>query len=148
MQIILLDKIRNLGTIGEQVNVKRGYARNYLIPKNKAVLATEKNLIELESRRAELEKAALEALEIADKRAKNLANVDVTIPVKVSEEGRLFGSIGMREILIALRKFDEKLDKNEISLPEGPLKQLGEHEINLLLHSDVTLPIKIKVVAE
>lgn len=147
MKIILLDK-SNLGSIGDQVNVKPGFARNYLIPKNKAVLATKKNLAVLEVRRAELEKAAMETFHVAEERAKKLANLEITIPVKVSEEGKLFGSIGMREILNFLKENDQAIDKSEINLPQGPIRQVGEHEISLRLHPDINVPVKIKVIAE
>lgn len=148
MQVILLEKVRNLGNIGDQVNVKAGYGRNYLIPTEKATQATKANLIEFESRRADLEKSAADKLKEAQQRAAKLADLNVVISVKVSEEGKLFGSVGLREITNALKKLGHEIHKNELSLPQGPIRQIGEHEVSLLLHSDVTLPITIKVVAE
>ena len=148
MQVILLEKVRNLGGIGEQVNVRAGYARNYLIPKEKAALVTKVNLAQFEQRRADLEKASAEKLQHAKERAALFANLEVIIPVKVSEEGKLFGSVGLREIMHALEKIGHTANRNEISLPNGSIRQIGEHEVTLLLHTDVTAPIKIKVVAE
>ena len=148
MQVILLDRIRNLGNIGDTTNVRRGYARNFLIPQNKAILATKDNLLRFEKQRAELEKVASEKLEAAKKRAEKLTNIKLVIPVKVSEEGKLFGSVGLREIGIALNKLGTDVEKSEISLPNGPIRQTGEHDIILLLHSDVTLPLKVTIVAE
>lgn len=148
MQVILLEKIRNLGNIGDQVKVRAGYARNFLIPKNKASAATKENLAEFEKQRAELEANALAILKAAQERAAKLAKLELQITVKVSEEGRLFGSVGMREIIAALKKLGHEIQRSELSMPHGALHEVGEHEVYLLLHSDVTVPVKVKVVAE
>lgn len=148
MQVILLENVRNLGSIGDQVNVKAGYGRNYLIPTQKASPATKANLIEFEARRKDLEKAAADKLQDAKQRAAKFADLNIVISVKVSEEGKLFGSVGLREITNALKQLGHEIHKNELSLPQGPIRQIGEHEVLLLLHSDVTLPLKIKVTAE
>ena len=148
MQVILLEKIRNVGNIGDQVNVKPGYGRNYLVPQNKAIFATKNNLIQFEKQRAEFEQTAATKLQEAKDRAEKLSSVKFVIPVKVSEEGKLFGSIGLREISNAFLKLGFEIHRNEISLPQGPIRQTGEHDVILLLHSDVTLPIKVTVVPE
>ncbi len=148
MEVILLEKIRNLGDIGSQVKVKSGFARNFLFPQGKAVTANAANVGKFEAQRAELEKKAQELLQHAQVRAEKLAQVAVTIAVRASEEGKLFGSVGMREIIAAVEAAGEEIDKKEITLPEGPMHELGEYEINLQLHSDVVVPIKISVVAE
>lgn len=148
MEIILLEKIRNFGDIGDQVTVKAGFARNFLLPQGKAVTATSANIAKFEQRRAELKKKAEAILEAAKARAEKLVKLVINIPMKVSDEDKLFGSVGTREIAVAIEAAGEKIDKKEIILPEGPIHQLGEYEINLQLHSDVVVPIKIHVVAE
>lgn len=146
MEIILLEKIRNLGGIGDRVNVKTGYGRNFLIPQGKAVSATKANLEKIAQMRAELEKVANEALEKATARAKQLANFIVTIPAKATEEGKLFGSIGVSVIANAIKNAGFDVKRSEITLPQGPIRQLGEFDVVLLLHSDVSINVKIKVV--
>lgn len=148
MEVILLEKIRNLGGIGDKVKVKAGYARNFLFPQEKATLATAANVAKLESARAGLEKAAAEAFNQAEERARALNNLSVVIPAKVSEEGKLFGSVATREIILALKKLGFEVSKSEISLPQGPIHQIGEYDISLLLHTDVTVTIKLKIVAD
>jgi len=146
MEIILLEKIRNLGGIGDRVNVKTGYGRNFLIPQGKAISATKANLEKIAQMRAELEKVANEALEKATVRAKQLANFAVTIPAKATEEGKLFGSIGVSVIANAIKNAGFDVKRSEITLPQGPIRQLGEFDVVLLLHSDVSINVKIKVV--
>lgn len=148
MQVILLEKIRKLGAVGDQVKVKRGFGRNYLIPTGKAVYATPKKLAEFESRRAELEQAAAQVLVEAQKRGERLEQLAVVIAAKAAEEGKLFGSIGTREIAKAFADAGETVTKSEISLPEGAIRRTGEHPISLQLHSDVVVTVKVKVVAE
>ncbi|MBN2690149.1 MAG: 50S ribosomal protein L9 [Gammaproteobacteria bacterium] len=148
MQVILLEKIRNLGELGDKVEVKAGYARNLLIPEGKAAPATKENLEKFAARRAELEEKAKESLTIAQGRAENLQKLTVTIPMQASEEGKLFGSVGNREIAAAYNAAGETLEKSEVILSEGPIRELGDHEIKLQLHSDVSIVTTIKVVAE
>ena len=148
MEVILKEKIRNLGGIGDKVRVKSGYARNFLFPQEKAILATAENVAKLEAARADLEKTAAEGLHKATERAKALDKLEVVIPAKVSEEGKLFGSIAIREIVIALKKMGFEVTKSEVSLPQGAIHQIGEYDITLLLHTDVTATIKVKIVAE
>jgi len=148
MEVILLEKIRNLGDIGDKVAVKPGYARNFLLPQGKATTATAENIAIFEKRRAELEQKAAETLTAAQQRAKNLQKLIVNIPMKVAEEGKLFGSAGVREIVMAIQAAGGEVDKNEVILPEGPMRQIGEYEVNLQLHSDVVIAIKVSVVAE
>lgn len=146
MEIILLEKVRNLGGIGDKVKVKAGYWRNYLLPKGKAIMATVKNLARLEGMRAELEARAQSSLAKSQERATKIAALVLTVPAKVSEEGKLFGSVNIREIALAATNAGVELHKNEISLPQGPIRHVGEHDVNVHLHSDVNLAIKVKVV--
>lgn len=149
MNVILLERIRNVGSLGEKVNVKPGYGRNYLIPKGKAVYATPENIAKFELRRAELEKAAAESLNAAQKRKQAIEALNlVTIQAKAGEEGKLFGSLGTRDIADAISQAGVEVNKSEVDLPTGPLRMLGEHEITLELHSDVVATIKISVTAE
>jgi large subunit ribosomal protein L9 len=145
MEVILLEKIRNFGSIGEKVSVKAGFARNYLIPHSKAVMATATNLEKFAKMRDELEKNAALALASAQERATKLADTVVIIPSKATEEGKLFGSISAGIIANALKKIGIDVKKSEISMPQGPLRNVGEHEIVLLLHTDVTTKIKVNV---
>lgn len=148
MQVILMEKIGRLGNLGDQVKVKPGFARNFLIPKGKAIPATQENVAVFEKRRAELEKAAAETLKAAQARAQALTGMVVTIAARAADEGRLYGSIGTREIAEAISKAGAKVEKSEISLPTGPLRQIGEQEIHVHLHSDVHTVVKINVIAE
>lgn len=149
MEVILLEKIRNLGALGDRVKVKRGYGRNYLIPQSKAVYATEDNILKFEKRRAELEKIQASKQEEASVRQRSLeALATVTIAAKAGEEGKLFGSIGTRDIAEALTKAGVNVEKREIRLPAGALRMTGEYEIAIELHSDVTATIKLVIVAE
>ncbi len=148
MEIILLEKIRNLGDIGEKVSVKAGHARNYLIPYGKAVTATAANLEKFAKMRAELEKNAVEILEHAKERATKLANAVVTVSSKATEEGKLFGSISASTIASSLKDLGFDVKKSEVSLPQGPIRHTGEYDVTLLLHSDVTAKIKVNIVAD
>jgi large subunit ribosomal protein L9 len=148
MEVILLEKIRNLGDLGDQVTVKPGYGRNFLIPQGKAVRATKENKEVFESRRAELEKAAADALSVAQKRAEALEGLEVKIIRRASEEGKLFGSVAVLDIVEAVQATGNDLDKVEVSLPEGAIKVVGEHEVGILLHPEVSLTLKINVEAE
>ncbi|HKK55297.1 50S ribosomal protein L9 [Marinobacter sp.] len=148
MDVILLEKVANLGSLGDKVKVKAGYGRNFLLPYGKAVPATADNLKAFEERRAELEKAAAERLTEAQARAEALSGASVTITSKAGEEGKLFGSIGVRDIADAITATGTEVEKSEVRLPEGPLRLVGEYEIELQLHSDVTTTINLAVVAE
>jgi len=149
MEIILLDKIANLGTLGDKVSVKPGYARNFLIPQGKAVMATKDNLAKFEARRAELEARLNAELAAAQARAAELTALEgVVIASKAGDEGKLFGSIGTRDIADAVAAKGVKLAKSEVRLPNGNLRNTGEFEIQVQLHSDVEAIVKITVVAE
>ncbi len=149
MEVILLENIGNLGGLGDKVDVKAGYGRNYLIPQGKAVPATEANTAEFEARRAELEAAAAEALAAAEKRAEALEALEaITIGANAGDEGKLFGSIGTRDIAEALTAAGCEVDKSEVRLPEGVLRELGEFEVDVQVHSRVTATVTIAVVAE
>ena len=148
MDVILLEKVQNLGNIGEQVKVRGGYGRNYLIPQGKAVPASEENVQAFEAKRAELETAATEKLEAAKARASKLADVIIEISGKAGDEGKLFGSIGTRDIADAITAAGVEVDKHEISLPEGAIRNVGEFEVMALLHPDVSATVKITVVPE
>ncbi|WP_336367202.1 50S ribosomal protein L9 [Marinobacter sp. C2H3] len=148
MEVILLEKVANLGALGDKVKVKAGYGRNFLLPYGKAVPATDANLKAFEARRAELEKAAAEKLSAAQARAEALEGASFTISSKAGEEGKLFGSIGVRDIADAVTAGGTDVEKSEVRLPEGPIRSTGEYEIELQLHTDVTVTIKLAVVAE
>ncbi|MCH8499177.1 MAG: 50S ribosomal protein L9 [Marinobacter sp.] len=148
MEVILLDKVANLGSLGDKVKVKSGYGRNYLVPYGKAVPATAANVEAFEARRAELEKAASDKLAAAQARAEALTGAAFTIASKAGDEGKLFGSIGVRDIAEAVTAGGTAVEKSEVRLPEGPLRAIGEYEVELQLHSDVTVEIKLTIVAE
>ena len=148
MEVILLEKINKLGDLGDQVRVKAGYGRNYLIPIGKAVSVTPENVEKFESRRAELEKAQADALGTATARAEKMNVVEVTLARKAGEEGKLFGSVSAADIAEAVVAAGVELAKNEVRLPEGPLRALGEFEVVAHLHADVDARIKVTVVAE
>ena len=148
MDVILLDKVGRLGKIGDKVAVKAGFGRNYLIPQGKAIPATEENLRDFESRRAELEARANEQLGSARARAEKLAELSVTIAANAGEEGKLFGSVGTRDIAEAITKAGVEVAKSEVRLPEGTLREVGEYEIDVQLHADVTQSLKVTIVAE
>ena len=149
MEVILLEKIGKLGDIGEVANVKAGYGRNHLIPQGKAVFATKENLAEFETRRAELEAAAATKLTEAQNRAEKLAEIaSVTITAVAGEEGKLFGSVGTREIEEAVNAAGGDITKSEINLPEGAIRSLGEFPVELQLHTDITQLVTIIIEAE
>lgn len=148
MQIILLEKVVNLGNLGEVVKVKDGYARNYLIPKRMAKRATPAAMAEFEARRAELEKIAAEKLVAAQGVAEKMAGLSVTVNRKAGMDGRLFGSVGNADIADALKLAGFDLDKSAVRLPEGPLKVIGEFPIDVALHTDVLANITVVVAAE
>lgn len=148
MEVILLEKIANLGSLGDKVTIKNGYARNYLIPQGKAVAATAKKIAEFEMRRAELEKAAAEKLAAAQKRADALSKLSITIAHKAGDEGRLFGSVGTHAIADAIVKAGVVVEKQEIRLPHGTIRHLGDFDVDIHLHSDVNAKIAIKITAE
>ncbi|WP_267256677.1 50S ribosomal protein L9 [Coxiella endosymbiont of Ornithodoros maritimus] len=147
MKLILQEKIANLGNIGDQVVVKPGYARNFLLPLGKAVPATPEHIAEFEKRRAELEKAAAELLAKAKARAKKLEGQTFKITANASEEGRLFGSVGPREIAQAIIEAGVEIEKREVALGQS-IRQIGEYEVPLRLHTDVSVNVKIEVAPE
>jgi len=149
MQIILLDKVANLGGLGDNVNVKSGYARNFLFPQGKAVPATKANIEKFEARRAELEAKLATDLAAANERAAKVAELaEVTIASKAGDEGRLFGSIGTRDIADAITEAGVAVSKAEVKLPNGTLRETGQFDIDLQLHAEVIATIKVVVIAE
>lgn len=149
MEVILLEKMRNLGALGEKVNVKPGFARNFLIPQGKAAYANKENLAKFEVRRAELEKKAAENIALAaQKQAAINALPTIKIASKAGDEGKLFGSIGTRDIADAIKKVGADIEKRQVRLPEGPLRMVGEYEITIELEADVTATVKLIVTPE
>lgn len=148
MEVILLEKVGKLGTVGDKVDVKAGFGRNFLLPQGKAVSATEESLKDFEARRAELEKAAANKKESAEIRARELEELTVTIAAKAGDEGKLFGSIGARDIAEAITAMGVEVTKVEVKLPEGTLRETGEFEIDVQLYVDVVQTVKLQIVAE
>ncbi|KQY52525.1 50S ribosomal protein L9 [Lysobacter sp. Root494] len=148
MQLILLQNVTNLGKLGDKVNVKPGYGRNFLVPQGKATPATPANLAEFEAKRAEYEAKAKAQLEGAEGRKAALEGAEVTISANASTEGKLYGSIGPREIAEALTKIGHKVEKSEVVMGEGPLRRTGEHEVLVHLHADVETTVKVIVTGE
>ena len=148
MEVILLQNIENLGSLGDQVNVKSGYGRNYLIPQGKATEATAENRARFEARRAELERAAALTLNQAQSLGERLNGQVVTIAAKAGTEGRLFGSVTNADIAAALSHDDISLKKQEVLLPDGPIRNVGEYDIALKLHTNVSAEVRVNVVAE
>lgn len=149
MEVILLEKIGKLGDIGDTVKVKAGFGRNFLVPHGKAVYATKDNLKAFEERRADLEKQEAEKLASANKRSEKIAALGtIIIKAVVGEEGKLFGSVGVREIEGAINAAGGEVSKNEINLPDGAYKQIGEFLVDIQLHSDVTLSVKVLIEPE
>ena len=148
MQIILMEKVVNLGNLGDVVKVKDGYARNFLIPQGKAKRATADNLKAFEARRAELEKAAAEAVAKAQDQAAKLEGLMVQIAQKAGVDGRLFGSVTNYDIVEALGKQGHTVERAQIRMPQGPLKQVGDYPIQVALHSDVLATITVSVLSE
>ena len=148
MEIILLEKIANLGAMGEKVNVKPGYGRNYLIPQGKAAAATPENIADYEARRAELEKASADALTAALARREELLGKVITITSHAGEEGKLFGSVGTADIAHALTESGTAVERHEVRLPEGAFRMVGEYDVLLQLHTDVDATIKLLIEAD
>ena len=148
MDVILLQKVANLGNIGDRVKVRSGFGRNFLLPQGKATLATPENVARFEARRAELERLAREHLTSAAERAVALKDFKLAIPAKAGTEGKLFGSIGTADIAEACTRAGFKIERSEVRLPNGPLRMLGEHTVNLHLHADVDVPLQVSIVPE
>lgn len=148
MQIILLEKVANLGELGDQVTVKPGYARNFLFPQNKAVPATKANIEQFEARRAELESAAASKLEEAQARKEKIESIELSVAVRAGDEGKLFGSLGNRDIAELATEAGVELNKSEVRLPTGPIRSVGEFDLNIHLHPEVDAVLKLHVVAE
>lgn len=148
MQVILLERIDNLGGIGDQVKVKAGYGRNYLLPKRKATLATPDNIAKFEAMRADLEAKAAAELAAAEARGEKVKAVVLTITSNAGSEGKLFGSIGTFDIVEAYEQAGCPVERSEVRLPDGPLRAVGEHDIEIRLHTDVTIPVKLNIVAD
>jgi large subunit ribosomal protein L9 len=148
MEVILLQKVANLGNIGDRVKVRSGFGRNFLLPQGKATLATPDNVARFEARRAELERAAREHLASAEERAGALKEYKLTIQAKSGTEGKLFGSIGTSDIAEALNRANFKIERSEVRLPNGPLRTVGEHTVNLHLHADIDVPVQVAIVPE
>lgn len=148
MDVILLEKIDRLGSLGDVVNVKPGYARNFLLPSGKAKIATEVNVQELEARRAELEKLAAEALTAAEARREKLNGITVEITSKAGTEGKLFGSIGTADIADAINAAGVEVEKKEVRMPTGAIRMAGDYDIDLHLHTGVDAAIKLTVIGE
>jgi len=148
MEIILLQKVQNLGNIGDRVKVKSGYGRNFLLPKGRATLATAENIAKFESRRAELEKTARQELEAAQARAKSFEGFTLTVTAKAGGEGKLFGSIGTSDIAEGVKKSGRQIERSEVRMPTGPIRLAGEHIVQLHLHSDVTVDLPVVIVGE
>ena len=148
MEVILLEKVENLGNLGDKVRVRSGYARNFLLPQGKAKFATEANIAEFEARRAELEKMAAEALATAEARRDKFEAANISITALVGGEGKLFGSIGPADIAEAAQAAGLDLEKREVRMPDGPLRAAGEFEIALQLHTDVKATLKVTITAE
>lgn len=148
MELILLQKVANLGNIGDRIKVKSGYGRNYLLPKGKATLVTAQNVARFEAQRAELERKAHTELEEAQRRAAALEGFKLTIVAKAGTEGKLFGSIGTADIAEAASSAGHPLVRSEVRLPAGPLRMVGEHSVHLHLHADVDVQLAVVIAAE
>ncbi len=148
MQVILMEKVANLGNLGDVVKVKDGFARNFLIPQGKAKRATQENLKAFESRRAELEKAQAEQLSKAQAQGAKLEGFTIQVTQKAGPDGRLFGSVTNYDIVEALKKEGHDVERSQIRMPQGPLKQVGDYPIQVALHTDVTATIKVSVLGE
>jgi large subunit ribosomal protein L9 len=148
MNVILLEKVGKLGNVGDQVAVKAGFGRNFLFPQGKAIPATTANVADFEARRAELEAAAADKKSAAEARAAQLAELEITIEANAGDEGKLFGSIGTRDIADVITAAGVEVAKAEVKLPEGALRDLGEYEIDIQLHSEVIQAVKLIIAAE
>ena len=148
MEIILLQKVANLGNIGDRVKVKSGYGRNFLLPKGKATLATADNIAKFESRRAEIEKAAKVDLDAAKARAAKLEGFKLTLTARAGGEGKLFGSVGTTDIAEGVSQAGHAIERSEVRLPNGPIRQAGEHTVQLHLHTDLTIDLPVVIIGE
>ena len=148
MNVILLDNVENLGSIGDLVRVKPGYGRNFLLPSGKAALATKANMAEIEARRTELEKHAAEELAEAKARAELVQGMELIIPANVGAEGKLFGSVGPIDIADAFSKVGVEIARSEIRMPAGPIHEVGDFVVGLHLHVDINVDVAVKVIAE
>ncbi len=148
MEVILLEKIANLGNIGDRVKVRSGFGRNFLLPQGKATLATAGNVAKFEARRAELERIAREQATSAEDRAAGLQDFRLTITAKAGTEGKLFGSIGTSDIAEACTRAGHPIARSEVRLPNGPLRTVGEHVVDLHLHADVNVHLPVTIIAE
>ena len=148
MDVILLQKVANLGNIGDRVKVRSGFGRNFLLPQGKATLATPDNVARFEARRAELEKLAREQLASAEERAAAMKDFKLLISAKAGTEGKLFGSIGTADIAEACTRAGFKVERSEVRLPQGPLRMVGDHAVTLHLHADIDVPVTVSIVAE
>jgi large subunit ribosomal protein L9 len=149
MEVILMESVENLGAVGDKVSVKSGFARNYLVPQGKAKLATAANLAEFEARRAELEKLAAEALQVAEQRKLQIeALVAIDVVARVGSEGKLFGSIGVADVVDAIATRDVIVEKSEIRMPEGALRVIGEHQVDIHLYTDIDTQVTIIIIGE
>ena len=148
MQVILLEKMGKLGELGDKVSVKSGFGRNYLIPYGKAVSATAANVADFEARRADLEAAAAAKRSEAEARAEKLAALSITITGNAGDEGKLFGSIGTRDLAAAITEAGVEVSKSEVRLPTGVIREVGEYEVNVQVHSEIIQAVKLSVVAD
>jgi len=148
MEVILLQKVANLGKIGDRVQVKSGYGRNYLLPSGRATAATPANIARFEARRAELERAAADELDSAQQRAESLREFRLSITAKAGTEGKLFGSVGTNDIAEGCTAAGHKVSRAEVRLPQGPIRAVGEYQVTLHLHTDVEVQLPVVIVAE
>jgi len=148
MEIILVQKVANLGNIGDKVKVKSGYGRNYLLPQGKATLATPENVAKFEARRAEFEKVAKDELTSAQARAGKLEGFKLSLSAKAGGEGKLFGSVGNSDIVEALKKAGHTVERAEVRMPNGPIRQAGEHVVQIHLHTDVNVDLPVVIIGE
>jgi large subunit ribosomal protein L9 len=148
MEVVLLERVKNLGFLGDKVNVKAGYARNFLIPHSKAVLATKSNLEYFEQRRSELEKKAADAVSVAEKASTALQALKLVLKRKTSEDDKLYGSVSVTDVYDAIIAAGATVEKRDINLPMGPIRALGEYTIEVHLHSDVIAAVQIAIEAE
>lgn len=148
MEVILLEKVKHLGSLGDKVTIKAGYGRNYLIPKKKALPATPENLAEFEKRRTQLERQQKDTFERAKSRAEQLQEMTVVVASKVGLEGKLFGSVSAADIAYALNEAGIDIKRQEVRLPQGPIRYVGDYEVIIHLHAEVDAKLKVKVIAE
>jgi large subunit ribosomal protein L9 len=147
MNVILLEDVENLGSVGDMVTVKPGYGRNFLLPQGKAALATPENVRKIEEKRAELERAAAEELDAAKKRAKVIDGMELVVTANVGSEDKLFGSVGPIDIADAFERVQVEVERSEIRMPEGPIQEVGEYDVGVHLHPEVDATVKVRVVS-